>query len=91
MIETPLTIPALSWACRRIENFYLVHQGSEWAEKIEALMILRDSLGIDDELMNQFVMWSEEFLDVDEAKEYAAAMMIGLMIGLIAADYQSET
>lgn len=87
MIQRPLTEESLEWACNRLNDFSEVHQGTEWNEKLEALTVLRASLGISDQMMTDFAKWAASFVGVEE---YAVPMLLGLMIGLIAADREYE-
>lgn len=86
MIEVPLSAEALDWACRRIEDFYAVHEGREMPDAIEAVNILRRSLGISDELFNEFHEWAETY-----GARSVGSLTLGLMIGLIAADRERES
>jgi hypothetical protein len=69
-------------AIRRIEDFAAVHSAAD-DDLLEALAILRESLGISDEMMNNLAEWAEIFLGDD----VAAPLLLGLMLGLIAADH----
>ena len=88
MIDHPVTSEALLHAMRRIQDFSTVQSGEEWGEQLQALLVLRESLGLDDELLTQFDLWATSFLGDDEL---SVPMMMGLMIGLIAADYAAAT
>ncbi len=85
MIEIPLNEDSLGAAIRRIYDFAAVHQHGDATDRDEALTVLRESLGITDEVLLQFTGWIEEFIG-DES----AGALLGLMVGLIAADHESQ-
>lgn len=87
MIESPLTERALVWACDRIEDFYFVQRDGEWADIMRALSVLKESLGITEEIGDYLTTWADEFL---EDNFDHASLLLGLMLGLIAADRQHE-
>lgn len=87
MIDTPLSPDGLTYALRRIEDFYAVQRQGEVVEKAVALGILKESLGVDSAMTVQFKEWIVEFI---EDEEYVAPMLLGLMIGLIAHDYETR-
>lgn len=79
-------------ALRHLGDFVAVHEGK--GDSVEALDILRDSLGLGHE---QMTLLAEEgsFLfaedDDDTNVTFAAGILLGLILGAIAADYASET
>jgi hypothetical protein len=81
VIEVPLKEDSLRVAMRRIQDFSSVHYGT--GEYMEPLTILRESLGITDEIQNELTEWCDTFLEDD----VAAPVLLGVMMGLIAADH----
>lgn len=88
MIETPVSVESLTWACRRVEDFYTVHKDGELPDVVEAVTVLRNSLGVNDELMDGFEAWAHEWLD---GAMSMGEMTLGFMIGLIALDREHES
>lgn len=88
MIEVPLNEDSLRTAIRRIHDFAAVHQHGNQSDMGEAFTVLRESLGITDDMLSEYVEWAERFLDSDSA---GAPMTLGLMVGLIAADDASQS
>lgn len=84
MIETPLTEEALRAAQQRFEDFIAVHEAED--DVSEPFAVLRESLGITDEIMRQYTDWADAVVfHVEPSTE--AATLFGLMVGLIAADH----
>lgn len=91
MIEVPLTEEALRGAFQRIHDFKVVHKGEDdiW----EYWLVLRKSLGIDEERIAQIVGEAERVFNTPEEKDDAyffPGLLFGLVLGLIAADYARE-
>lgn len=84
MIETPLTEEALRAARRRIDDFVAVHSDDE--SVLPAFTVLREGLGITDELMKEFIDWANRVVFTEEPDPDATALF-GLIVGLIAADH----
>lgn len=74
-------------AFQRIHDFEAVHHGQE--DTKEAFAILRESLGIDTDLMGILAKEESELFG-DKMEEILVGSLFGLMVGLIAADYASE-
>lgn len=85
MIEVPLTEDSLRAALGRIQDFVRVHDGDD--DVLPPFTVLRESLGITDELMELYSEWAEILLSQEGV---AAPMLLGLIVGLIAADYGSQ-
>lgn len=86
MIKSPLSEDSLKWACRRIEDFYAVHELDETHQAEAAVGTLRRSLGISDAAIAEFDQWCRAYLDEGES---VGLLTLGLMIGLIAADQEN--
>lgn len=91
MIRVPITEDSLRTAYRRIQDFSAVHHGQE--DYDEAFTVLRESLGIDIEMIATMTELTEETIDSgdDDKDTLMAGVLFGLMMGLIASDYASET
>lgn len=89
MIRRPLTEDSLGEAMRRFEEFAVVHHGKGDYE--EALTVLRESLGIDQDRLEQYRERIIDILGADGADPgFLSGSLLGLIVGLIAADYASE-
>lgn len=86
MINVPLTEEALKTALGRFSDFKLVHEGK--GDYREAFSILRESLGVSNDVLVMLQEGIEEILNGDDP-ELIAGTLFGLLIGLIAADYAS--
>ena len=67
---------------RRISDFIAVHSHNE--DKGTAMGILRESLGLTDEILEEYARWSEAVLGDEDV---VAPMLLGLLVGLLAAEY----
>jgi hypothetical protein len=85
VIERPATSEGIDFATGRIEDFYSVH--GEWRELIRGLSVLRESLGLDDSLVDQLSTWVKDFTG---DPDYTPSILLGLMLGLIVADHLAE-
>jgi hypothetical protein len=85
VIEEPLTEGALKAAFRRLEDFRDV-QGADSKTLSEGLTILREGLGITDEIIDEIAEWAESYAG---DRGYGPPLMLGLMVGLIAADHEA--
>lgn len=83
MIERPLTEEALEYAQSRLEDFYEVQRRNE--RKDQAFTVLRTSMGLDETLSAHLKEWVESFVGPD----YTPGVLLGLVLGLIAADHES--
>jgi hypothetical protein len=81
VIDVPLTEDSLKVAMRRIQDFASVHYGK--GEYLEPLVILRESLGITDEMMEELSEWADELFTTD----ISGPLLLGVMMGLIASDH----
>lgn len=88
MNETPLSEDALMWACSRMVDFAMVQKHREWDEKVEAMSILRESLGISDDVLSHFTIWSDHFMGTEE---YTPAMLIAFLLGVMAVRHEYES
>lgn len=89
MIENPVTEESLHQALRRITDFSLVHSGTiDPVEKLEALTILRASLGLTDDMLVDLDNWVDS---ITGDAGYTPAVLLGLIVGLIAADHEFES
>lgn len=84
MIEVPVTEESLRAAIRHITDFAAVHHGK--GDYNEALFVLRDSLGITEEMVAELGHWCDDFVGLD----VSAPLLLGVMMGLIAADHARE-
>lgn len=84
MIETPLTQEALRAAQRYIDDFVAVHNEDD--DVMPSFTVLREGLGITDELMEDFINWANRVVFTEEPDPDATALF-GLIVGLIAADH----
>lgn len=90
MIKHPLTVEALRDATGHMSDFKAVHDGKGDYQK--ALSILRESLGIDTEAEEEYADWLKEIHRTgDPDPAFLGGALLGLIVGLIAADYVSET
>ena len=91
MIRVPLTEDSLRVAFSRIRDFQTVHAGKEDYE--EAFVILSESLGVGTDSVAIILTLMEDFLgeEASEDPQFMSGTLFGLMVGLIAADYASET
>ena len=87
MIEAPvmLTQADLAWACSRLEDFYAIHKDTSFREMIEAVTTLREGYGIDDEVADQYIKWVHKFA----GEQYDEPMLLGLLVGIMAADHNN--
>lgn len=77
-------------AVGRIKDFQTVHDGKE--DHDEAFTILRESLGIDLETLATTQELTEEVLPSTTGDyNFMSGVLFGLIVGLIASDYASET
>lgn len=81
MIEVPITQDSLRVAMRHIQDFTAIHYGK--GDYQEPLAILRESLGITEEMLAELAEWADDFFSEDSS----APLILGVMMGLIAADY----
>lgn len=76
---------ALRFAFGKLEDFYTVQKDKPFKDKMEAVEILRESLGIDNEMTVELSEWSGDF----NGPGLDGPVMMGLLIGLLATDYES--
>lgn len=88
MTKAPLSEEALRWACSRLLDFATVNGHKDQEEKAEALTVLRESLGMTDEVRDFFVSWADAFMD---SEEYTPAMFLAFLLGAMTAAYEYES
>jgi hypothetical protein len=89
VIKNPLTHDALRGATSHMSDFKAVHDGK--GNYQEALSILRESLGIDTEAEEAYAEWLKSIHRTGEPEpSFLGGALLGLIMGLIAADYVSE-
>lgn len=77
-------------AFRRIEDFKAVHDGEE--DVSAPFTILRESLGITEEIVHTLYELAEKLFVDDVTEDHMlSGVLFGLIVGLIASDYASET
>lgn len=87
VVEDPVVSrDSLRIAYRRLSDFYAVQKGGDRNALIEAVATLRKRYGLTDDLMNDFVEWMSDF----SGDEHQGALMLGLLVGVMAAEIQHE-
>lgn len=77
-------------AFRRIEDFKAVHDGEE--DVSAPFTILRESLGITKDTVHTLYELAENLFVDDVTEDHMlSGVLFGLIVGLIASDYASET
>lgn len=82
MTDRLLTKKSLLEACNRLEDFYVVQKSGGETGLTDAVTVLRESYGLDDDLTNAFADWVTEFC----GDGYSGTVTLGLLIGLMAVD-----
>lgn len=80
-----MTEEALRFALARIEDFYNVQKEKPFSEKLEAVSVLREGLGLTDDLTNELSKWSAEF----NGPGFDGALTMGVLIGLFVAQHEA--
>ena len=68
----------------RINDFVAVHDGDD--DVMKSFTVLRESLGITNDLMQEFIEWADTVIFTDTPSP-DAAVLFGLIMGLIASDH----
>ncbi len=68
----------------RIDDFVAVHDGDD--DVMEPFTVLRESLGITDDMMREYTEWADTVIFTDTPTPDAASLF-GLIMGLIASDH----
>ena len=69
---------------RRIEDFIAIHDETDVTH---ATTVLREGLGITDDLMKEFTEWANSVVYSRRDPDPDAAALFGLIVGLIASDH----
>jgi hypothetical protein len=76
---------ALAFATGRVEDFASVQQHRDWDEKLEAVTVLLEGLGLDEQVKHELSEWLDGFIG-----EQSAEILLGLLLGLFVNQYQNE-
>lgn len=79
---------ALQYACQRVEDFALVNKARPLDEKVDALNIWLEGVGLSDALKRDFADWLRRFLGSDRHDD--PAVMIGLAVGLFVNQFNHD-
>lgn len=79
-----LTPESLAWACKRLEEFNAVHQDGTLTDIVEAVSVLREGVGLDNAMLEDFASWTTDFV----GDGYGQFALLGLLIGVLAVDHQ---
>lgn len=71
---------ALQYACKRVEEFSLVHVGRSASEKTDAVDIWLESLGLDEASRAEFGHWMTRFVGPEAD---TGSILLGLIVGLL--------
>lgn len=74
----PLTKEALEYATGRVEDFARVNLNRDKRGKQNAIEVLLNSFGLDDDLLAELNIWADQ---MDAAPE-TGSLMLGLLLGL---------
>lgn len=86
MIEQDIDKP-FSEALGHIQDFVQIHNGESLDEYKQAIASLLESFGISNDLFRDFILWTEKFFD---DPNIAPPLSLGLIIGLLVAEYASR-
>ena len=78
-----ITQDSIAWACRVLEDFYTIHKDKGTRDMAEAVTVLREGYGIDDELANLYVEWIHKFV----GEQHDEPMLLGLLVGVMASEF----
>jgi len=76
-----LTVESIRYAVDRLKNFESVHRGEDLSNKIEALDVMMESLGMDDKIKSMLVEWLNRF---EDGEGYEGQFLLGVVVGTFA-------
>lgn len=85
MISSAVTPEALDYATSRIEDFASVQADRDWPEKLEAIAVLLEGLGMDEDIKGQLSVWVEGFIG-----KQSGELMVGLLLGLFVNQFEND-
>lgn len=85
MTGTGITPESLTWACKRIEDFYSIHKNKSHRDLTDAVTVLREGYGLDDSLTERYVDWIHGFI----GEQYDEPMLLGLLVGVMASEHKN--
>lgn len=76
---------ALAYGCLRVRNLTEIHGRKSEDEKQEAVRIVMEHLGLNEEALRTLAIFADEYL----TPESETTFLLGVLVGLYAIDYET--